>query len=417
VPRSDTGKGDSARLARAKSAAPSVRPAFFARERAVPGERQVRGKCRLARRVNVWSGMHPTRLQHLVEGALPGAVIRNVVALGADSNEGGESAKGAGYGAPLRIDVEVGGRALRLVLHTATPNDFGHDRRSDRACEVLLAADTFGELPRHVRVVDVGAYRNADDFVSLAGTSEFYLLTTHAEGTVYAEDLRRIARAGSAQATDHARVAQLVEYLVELHARRPNATPAQYVRAVRDTIGGGEGVFGIVDAYPDDAPGAPRERLDRIEAECVRFRSRLRRRHERLRRTHGDFHPFNVLFDERSELAVLDSSRGSLGDPADDATCMAINFAFFSLGHPGAWRGALRGLWSEFWAGYARGSGDDELALVAAPFIAWRGLVLASPVWYPDVVPADRDRMLSFVEAVLRAPRFLPAMADEFFDR
>jgi hypothetical protein len=361
--------------------------------------------------------MDTARLQRLVAGALPGAVIQSVVALGADGSETGESAKGAGYGAPLRLDVRLGERSLALVLHTATANDFGHDRRADRAAEVLLAADTFGELPRHVRVLDVGAYKNADDFVSLAGTGEFYLLTTHADGATYAEDLRRIARTGSAGALDGARTARLVEYLVELHAGRPSATPAQYVRAVRDTIGGGEGVFGIVDAYPDDVPAAPRARLERIEAECVRYRSRLRRRHERLRRTHGDFHPFNVLFNERSELAVLDASRGSLGDPADDVTCMAVNFAFFSLGHAGSWRGAFRGLWSNFWEAYARGTNDEELTAVAAPFLAWRGLVLASPVWYPELMAADRDRILSFVEAVLRAPRLSPGMADEFFDQ
>jgi hypothetical protein len=361
--------------------------------------------------------MYPVRLQRLVEGALPGAVIERVVALGSDTNETGESAKGAGYGAPLRIDVRLGTRSVALVLHTATPNDFGHDRRADRAAAMVLAADTFGALPHHVGVLDVGAYKNADGFVSLAGTGEFYLLTTHAEGKPYAEDLRRIARTGSAGDSDALRLARLVEYLTELHAVRPRATPAQYVRAVRDTIGGGEGVFGIVDAYPDDVPAAPRERLERIEAECVRFRSRLRRRHERLRRTHGDFHPFNLLFNEHSELAVLDASRGSLGDPADDVTCMAINFAFFSLGHPGAWRGALRGLWTNFWDAYARGPGDADLATVVAPFFAWRGLVLASPIWYPELVAADRDRILSFVEAVLRVPRFSPGMADEFFDR
>jgi hypothetical protein len=136
-----------------------------------------------------------------------------------------------------------------------------------------------------------------------------------------------------------------------------------------------------------------------------------------LRRTHGDFHPFNVLFDAQSELALLDASRGSLGDPADDVTCMAINYPFFSLGHPGAWRGAFRPLWSSFWQRYAEGSGDSDLATVVAPFLAWRGLVLASPVWYPELVESDRDRILGFVEATLRAPRFTPALADEFFDR
>ncbi|HEV8548780.1 MAG TPA: aminoglycoside phosphotransferase family protein [Polyangiaceae bacterium] len=355
-------------------------------------------------------------MQRIVESAMPGAQILRVRPLGSDADAHDISTKGGGYGAPLCIDVRVGGEARKLVLHTATPNVFGHDRRADRAAEVLLAADTFGELPGHVRVLDVGAYRGGVDAVSLDGTGEFYLLTTYAEGTPYAEDLRRIARTGALGSEDERRHAALVSYLAGLHAPRPNDPAAAYVRALRDTVGGGEGVFGIVDAYPEGVPAAPRDRLERIEIECLRWRGRLRGRHERLRRTHGDFHPFNVLFDERSELAVLDASRGCLGDPADDVTAMAINFAFFSMGHAGAWRGALRRLWLDFWANYARASGDDGLAGVVAPFLAWRGLVLASPVWYPSLSADERHRLLSFVEAALASERFEPSMADEFFD-
>jgi hypothetical protein len=362
--------------------------------------------------------MSRQRLEQLVKASLPSARIVRITALGADADPAVNEAstKGGGYGAPLRIDVEEGATSASLVLHTATANDFGHDRRADRAAEVLLAADSFGELPRHVRVLDVGAYRGDDEFVSLRETGEFYLLTTHAEGDVYASDLRRIAKRGELVAEDVKRRRTLVEYLATLHARPLEAAPAAYVRALRDTVGGGEGVFGIVDSYPDDLPEVSRERLERIEVECLRWRSRLRRRHERLRRTHGDFHPFNVLFDGRSELALLDTSRGTKGDPADDVTCMAVNFGFFALGHPGAWRGAFRAQWTAFWGDYVGLTGDDGVFETAAPFLAWRGLVLASPVWYPDLAPAERNRILSFVEAALRAPRFDPAMADEFFD-
>ena len=53
---------------------------------------------------------------------------------------------------------------------------------------------------------------------------------------------------------------------------------------------------------------------------------------------------------------------------------------------------------------------------VVAPLLAWRGLVLASPVWYPDLAVADRERILGFVEAALARPRFSPSLAEEFFD-
>lgn len=111
----------------------------------------------------------PIRLQGMVDRALPGAQILRVVPLGADSalTTKDETTKGAGYGVPLRLDVVHAGKESSLVLHTASANDFGHDRRADRAGAVLLAADTFSLMPRHVAVLDVGAFRGADDFVSL----------------------------------------------------------------------------------------------------------------------------------------------------------------------------------------------------------------------------------------------------------
>jgi hypothetical protein len=87
----------------------------------------------------------------------------------------------------------------------------------------------------------------------------------------------------------------------------------------------------------------------------------------------------------------------------------------FSLGHTGAWRGALASLWSDFWAGYVTRTRDEEIFEVVAPLFAWRGLVLASPTWYPELAVADRERLLSFVERVLSVDRFVPAMATDFF--
>ncbi len=356
------------------------------------------------------------RIEKIVALALPGAQILRVTPLAADTTSHDESAKGAGYGVPWRIDVRHRDEERSLVLHTALPNDFGHDRRADRAAAAVLAADTFGSVPRHVEVLDMGAYRGESDAISLAESGEFYLLTAHAPGRVYAEDLRRIATRGELVDLDRGRARVLVSYLVDLHAERPQRGKAAYERFVRDTLGSGEGLFGISDGYEDDVPSAPRARLERIEEACLGWRFRLRSRSERLRRTHGDFHPFNVLFDDASSLALLDASRGALGDPGDDVTCMTVNYAFFSLGHAGAWHGAFSALWHEFWRDYVTRTGDDALLEIVAPLFAWRGLVLASPTWYPELTATDRDRILSFVERVLAAPRFVPAMADEFFD-
>jgi hypothetical protein len=135
-----------------------------------------------------------------------------------------------------------------------------------------------------------------------------------------------------------------------------------------------------------------------------------------LVRTHGDFHPFNVLFDAAGEPRLLDTSRGSMGDRADDVTCMALNFPFFALERPHAWGPAFSVLWHRFWDRYANLSGDPGLFDVAAPFLAWRGLVLASPLWYPALADDARGRLLTFVETVLKADRFSPALVETIFE-
>jgi hypothetical protein len=354
------------------------------------------------------------RIVDIIHRAVTGARVCRVTALAPDSTATDDTSKAAGYGAPMRIDVQSQGASRSFVLHTALSNAFGHDRRSDRASEMLLASDTCALVPRHVKVLDVGAYCSDGATLSLRDTGEFYTLTEYVEGARYADDLRRIAIAGTSTPDDLRRMRTLALYLADLHTLPGGQAPV-YTRAIRDLLGSGEGIFGIVDGYPADAPAAPAARLAQIERRCLDWRWKLKQRTGRLSRTHGDFHPFNVLFSKDSELVLLDGSRGCAGEPADDVSCMAINYLFFALSHPGAWRGALRALWFGFWETYASRRPDPQLLSVCAPFLAWRGLVLANPVWYPDVSAEDRDRLLGFVEHALAADHFLPSSADAVF--
>ncbi len=353
------------------------------------------------------------RLERLIASALDGAEILKITALKSDTVEATVTAKDTGYGAPLRIDIRHEGMLKSLVLHSATPNQFGHEDRANRAEEMLIAAETFELVPRHTRVFDVGAFRG-EDFVSLRGTGEFYLLTEYAEGRPYAHDLRQIAESGALRPADLQRMDALVHYLVNTHSiKLPDAS--LYTRSIRDLVGSGEGIFGIIDGYPAHAEGTSREQLDLIESLCVSWRSRLKHRYPRLVRIHGDFHPFNVLFDERSELHLLDASRGSAGDAADDVCAMAVNFLFFALDNPHSWSTSFQPLWRRFWAEYLEQSRDAELLQVVAPFLAWRCLVLANPVWYPHVPSAARMNLLNFVTHALRARTFDPESANKIF--
>ena len=51
---------------------------------------------------------------------------------------------------------------------------------------------------------------------------------------------------------------------------------------------------------------------------------------------------------------------------------------------------------------------------VAAPFFAFRALVMANPLWYPSLGADVRGKLLRFIDAVLGADRFEPARANEY---
>jgi phosphotransferase family enzyme len=354
-------------------------------------------------------------LQALLDARLPGARLTAFHPLGADAS-GAPSAteKAAGYGQPLLLSVALpGGKQARLVFRTERANEFGHERRADRAANALLAYDTFGSIPGHVAALDVGAVMEGGTLRSLTGAQELYLLTDYVEGTVYAQDLRRLAEGATASPRDERRCEALARYLSWLHRER--RSPAQYRRSVRDLLGHGEGIFGICDAYPEDAPAAPPSRLRELERRCLEWRWRLRAYEHRAARLHGDFHPFNIVFRRGGELALLDAARGCAGDPADDVTALAVNYLFFAVDAPGAWERGLRHLWRTFWRTYAAESGDEELGMVAPPYLTWRLLVVCLPKFYPRLSEGGRDRLLGLAERALVSERFDPVMGEELF--
>lgn len=349
-------------------------------------------------------------IRRAIARLVPGGRLVSVRPLAPDSGAG-VAHKELGYGRPVRIEVQEpdGGRRT-FVLRTALPDPFGHDRRADRWAELLLSFDTWGAIPDHVRAVDVGAI-GPDGLVSLREVGEAYLVTTFAEGTLYAEDLRRVARDGVATQGDLARCEALAGWLARLH-REPRSDAVAWRRAVRDLLGSGEGIFGIVDAYPSDVPGAAPARLAAIERRCLEWRWRLRDRGDRLRRVHGDFHPFNIVFGEGVRFTLLDASRGCLGDPADDLAALAVNFPFFAVQAPGSWPRGFGPLWSLLFSSYLQAGGGEEVLEDLAPFLAWRALVVCCPRFYPGLGGPARDALLGLAERALDAETFDPALAE-----
>jgi len=323
--------------------------------------------------------------------------------------------KSYGYGTPVFLEYEAGGERKKAVLETLSPSPFGHDHFADRAQSVLWEHGAFNRLPRHVRSLDSGAFLDTGAVISTGKTEEFFLLTEFVEGEGYFRDLERIAETGEATHGDLERVRALAGYLADIHARKL-AAPHLYTRRIRDLLGHGECIMGLIDNYPVPFEFIDRALLKSIELACVEWRWRLKDRSTRLSQVHGDFHPWNLLFRQGTDFTVLDRSRGEWGEPADDMTCLSMNYLFSSIIRSGRLEDPFEPMFLLLWESYLDRTGDRELLEVAAPFFAWRGLVVASPVWYPHLPPGVRQIIFNFIRNILAAERFDPEKVNAYLE-
>lgn len=343
--------------------------------------------------------------------------------------------KAFGYGRPVLLTYRVGGTLRRAVLRRVNRNGYGRERSDDRVAEVWLDYETFGLLPRHVAARDMVGLQADGRLETLGHYADVLLLTDYAPGFPYADDLAALRDGSPPLPLDMGRARALATYLAEIHAVKLD-DPLLWRRRLRDLIGHGEGIMGLTDSYnlavgggqgTNGAPLMTAEYLREIERLANDWRWRLKPMAHRLSQVHGDFHPFNILFPEGSRdpdgpdpgaegltFMTIDRSRGAWGEPADDVTCLAINYLFFSLQRSGRFEGVFADLYDVFWQTYVSHSGDTELTAVAGPWFAWRALVLASPQWYPTLSDDVRNSLLTFARNVLLAPRYEWAAANAY---
>jgi Ser/Thr protein kinase RdoA (MazF antagonist) len=315
--------------------------------------------------------------------------------------------KGFGYGVPFEVQALVGGEARAFVVSRTRPAEgFGHDYPADRAWQALYAHAAYNSFPRHVRSLDVGLIRSSGELTSVADAAEFFQLVEKAEGHLYWLDLDRLLDAPS-RALDTARAEALGRFLAEAHALKHDA-PALYQRRIRELVGHGECLMGILDSYPHPYPLLPPAACEAIERAAIGWRWRLRDRAHRLSRVHGDFHPWNILFREGTDFSVLDRSRGEWGEPADDVSSLGVNYLFYALRGLAAGTGPdpFPGLFRAFLTTYAEQARDEELLEVLPPFFAFRALVIAHPRWYPALGPETRSALVAFARSMLDADSF-----------
>ena len=313
--------------------------------------------------------------------------------------------KGFGYGTPYLIEYKVGRRMKAGVLETMRPSGFGHDFPWDRAQSLLFAHGTYNHLPKHVRSLDVGVLTKKNELRSVGDLSEFFILLQKVDGEGYYKDLERIRDSGVLTQMDLRRCVALAEYIAQVHKVKKEA-PDLYVRAVRDLVGHGECIMGLIDSYPEEADFLERGELEEIERKCVEWRWKLKHKARPLCRVHGDFHPFNVMFRKGIDFTALDRSRAEWGEAADDVAAMSINYLLFSIQVHGRLAGPFDRLYELFMKTYFDTTGDDELLEAIQPFYAWRSLVVASPIWYPNLGRENRRRFFNFIHAVLETNKF-----------
>ncbi len=260
--------------------------------------------------------------------------------------------------------------------------------------------------------------------LSLGRGGEFFLLRPMIQGREYYKDLDRIFETGTLEEGDLARANSLASYISKIHKMKyvGEGQLELYARKLRDTVGHGECIFGLADSYPLHPGEFLREgELEEIEKKCITQRWKLKDRFERLSKVHGDFHPWNILFQEKgrrpsAKFVLLDRSRGEWGEPADDVCALSINYLFYSLRKYGEIKGEFLELFDSFMGTYLNATGDQELQSVMPLFYVFRALVIASPIWYPHLDNKVRRKIFNFAQNILDKGSFDYRIANEYFE-
>ena len=199
-----------------------------------------------------------------VFGAAPGSV--RLTPLGRGSH-------GRGYRARFIRD----GIGRNVIIKTLDKNiGLGHDYPADRASVFLLATESYGKFPSHVKALDVLSLQGDGALKSIAGGHEYYLIMEEGEGTNYFQDLRDMKGKPKLTRRDRDRVSALAKFLAKANSKKKDA-PELYFRKVRDIIGHGECLMGVFDTYAMDNNFTNSAEMAAIEKACVDWRAVLRR--------------------------------------------------------------------------------------------------------------------------------------------
>ena len=320
------------------------------------------------------------------------------------------------HGAAYLLKFSTPHKERYLIMKALFPSRFGHDHYSDRAQVLLLAQANYNEMPKHIKATDVVG-ESPNRLISVKDAKEFYIFMEEAKGESYFKDLDAILKRGHLNELDIERAKMLAHFLADIHALKYSGQDAKilYRRRIRDLIGHGECIMGIIDAYRHVKFTTDQELIGYAE-KCLPWWGRIRDKSERLCSVHGDYHPGNIRL-QKDDFALLDRSRGSWGDPADDVSCLSVNYIHYAVKDRGTFAGPFVELFRLFLEAYLEKTNDAGFFEVAQPFFAFRVLVLANPKFYPDDTNETKRKLINFGLSVLETERFDTEKISEYMER
>jgi hypothetical protein len=162
----------------------------------------------------------------------------------------GKGLHGTGY--LVRFRTSEGEK--RLIMKALFPSGFGHDHYSDRAKVLLLAHDAYNRMEKHVHSVDVVG-ESGEGLISLKDAREFYLFMEEAQGRTYFQDMNAILERGHLNNADREMTKRLAHFLADIHSNKYTGEDQEilYRRRIRELIGHGECIMGVIDTYDSTA--------------------------------------------------------------------------------------------------------------------------------------------------------------------
>jgi hypothetical protein len=324
----------------------------------------------------------------------------------------GKGTHGTGY----LVTFTLPGEEQQVVMKSLSPSGFGHDHYSDRAQVLLLAHSNYNDMEKHIKALDVVG-DSPDRLISLKDAREFYIFMERAAGTDYFKDLDAVLEQGRLSQKDKEKAQRLARHAAHVHQNKYKGEEAKtlYRRRIRDLVGHGECIMGIIDAYNHPEFTSDAELVGFAE-KSLSWWGNIRNKSERLCEVHGDFHPGNIWFNG-DDLNLLDRARGTWGEAADDVSCLGANYIYYAIKDRHSFDGPFADLFHLFTETYLEETRDYVLFDIAAPFFAFRVLVIAHPKFYPHDKAETKRSLLNFGLSVLEDDKFHMDRINDYLKR